>query len=339
MLKKSNKRKNHRKGNKTRNINLLLGLAAALIVTIAVYWSYSHEGEEGGTLSIQILALMAGTIVESYRYSEKWTTILLSFVSALILGFIAVFPISNHHDAYAENPLALYPYVFMGMFTCLSIFIHGKMKVKPLGEGTTLLLSFAIIYWVADYGYINADSTIEKSVLILGLLLSLYTLLHAFSRLPLSRLARTVLSIWSSVIMLVFAYDNLSMVFKNQQIIDLTNMSEGFYISLQFFLLGASSAYIVSNFILLIGFLPTKNDFFNASYFHRVKEFQNKHISRYSKKQVLVVHSLVCVFFCCTLFGLNYYFKLIPRHLAIWIVFISFPYALMLFDFIIKKRS
>lgn len=62
MLKKSTKRKNHRKASQTRPISILLALAVTLILASVVFWSFRREGEEGGFLSIHILALMAGTI-------------------------------------------------------------------------------------------------------------------------------------------------------------------------------------------------------------------------------------------------------------------------------------
>ena len=58
--------------------------------------------------------------------------------------------------------------------------------------------------------------------------------------------------------MFAFAIDNIIRVFGNPEIQNLY-LSDGLYISLQYFLLGVSSVYVMQNYMLLIAFFPSKN--------------------------------------------------------------------------------
>ena len=162
----------------------------------------------------------------------------------------------------------------------------------------------------------------------------LYSLFHAFSNAVLARGSRLALSIWSSIIMLLFAADNMYGMYHYDQIENMTDLYLALYAALQFFLLGVSSMYIVQNFFMLTEFFPGKHTFFNKEYFRDLKELKKKHIDRYSTTQVNPVHSLFCVLFAGSFFAINYHYQLLPRHLAIWIVLFSFPYVIMIFNFL-----
>lgn len=95
--------------------------------------------------------------------------------------------------------------------------------------------------------------------------------------------------------MLLFAIDNIYRVYQNEDIETSKYFSQGLYIGIQFFLLGVSSIYIIQNFIMLMGFLPGKQSFFNSKYFNEIRELKNDHIERYSDQQVYILHSIICI--------------------------------------------
>ncbi|MBZ4044073.1 hypothetical protein [Flavobacterium hibisci] len=146
-----------------------------------------------------------------------------------------------------------------------------------------------------------------------------------------------ILSIWSTIIFVLFAAENIIRTFQNEQIENSQNLTSGFYITVQYFLLGVSGVYIVQNFTMLIAFMPGKGTFFNKQYYKDLKELKNDHINRYSFQQVKILHSLYCIMFTGSLFYLNYYYKVMPKHIAIWLVFVTFPLILNLWNFIKNK--
>ena len=133
------------------------------------------------------------------------------------------------------------------------------------------------------------------------------------------------------MIMVFFAIDNVYRVHQNEMIEKAATISDGLLIALQFFLLGVSAIYIIQNFIMLTGFLPGNGSFFNAKYFREVRGLKAEHIDRYSDRQVSVGYSVLCVCFATTVFFLNYYYQFLPSHLAIWTVFVVFPFFLRVF--------
>jgi hypothetical protein len=134
--------------------------------------------------------------------------------------------------------------------------------------------------------------------------------------------------------MFAFALDNIFRVFKNPDIESLY-LSEGLIIGLQFFLLGVSAVYIMQNYMLLITILPSKN----GNYKREIKKYKQNHLERFSENQVSSQHSILCIFYTLSFYGLNYKFQFLPRHTMIWFVFLTFPLFLKLIDLIVYGRK
>ncbi|MES2380954.1 MAG: hypothetical protein V4538_07930 [Bacteroidota bacterium] len=313
-------------------IGLML-LAITISVGFRIHSSTKH------LIPISVLALIAGLFFESRRITEKWSTILWIALGAFAFSFVAFIPGKKEYSYQLENHIEIWPYAFVVMFTIFSIAFHGDKVIPKLTEGITLLQSIAVIYWVIDYGFIETTNFFIMVLMLVGFVLALYSVFHAFTNTVLSRSGRLTLSIWSSIIMLLFAADNIYRVYQNEQIENTADISHGLYIGLQFFLLGIASIYIVQNFTMLAGFLPGKGTMFNGQYYRDLKELKSNHIKRYSDRQVSSLHSLFCVLITGLVFFLNYHYQILPRHLAIWSVFVIFPFVLMLYEYATAKKN
>ena len=325
-----------RKGFDLKPYIIVIGL---LLLALTIYVGFRMQSSGRRLIPISVLALIAGVIFEGRRISDKWLTVLLTALGSFVLSFIAFLPGKREHGYNFENHIEAWPYWFVIIFAILSIAFHGDKVIPKLTEGITLLQSIAVIYWVVDYGFIETNSLFLKSLMIIGLIFSLYSVFHAFTHAILSRTSRLTLSIWSSIIIMLFASDNIYRVYQNEQIENTADITHGLYIGLQFFLLGVSCIYIVQNFLMLMGFLPGKGTFFNAQYFRDIKELKGDHIKRYSDRQVSILHSFFCVLFTGTIFGLNYHYQILPRHVAIWVVFVSFPFILIIYDTATRRKN
>src|SRR5690606_17430287 len=144
--------------------------------------------------------------------------------------------------------------------------------------------------------------------MIIGLFLSIFSIINALTHIQLSRTSRLTLSIWSTVIMFAFAIDNIIRVFSNPDI-ESSYLSHGLYIGLQYFLLGVSAVYIMQNFMLLAAFLPSNDGNYNRD----LKENKKDHIDRYSDEQVDIGQSLLCILVTGTVYWLNHKFRILPR--------------------------
>jgi hypothetical protein len=318
--------------NAQRNVDLVVISIGLIVLALVGYMGYRLYTSERTLIPISVLALIAGVIYEGRRLSDKWSTVLLTALGAFVFSFLAFIPGKREHVYDLENHIAMFPYWFVILFAIFSIAFHGDKVVPKLTEGITLIQSIAVIYWVVDYGFIETNNLLLKSLMVMGLIFSLYSVFHAFTHASLSRMSRLTLSVWSSIIMMLFSVDNIYRMYQHEQIENYADITSGFYIGLQFFLLGVSCIYIIQNFLMVAGFLPGKGTFFNAQYFRDLGELKNEHIKRYSDRQVSISHAFFCVLFVGTLLGLNYQYQLLPRHIAIWIVFVAFPIVLVLFS-------
>jgi len=60
----------------------------------------------------------------------------------------------------------------------------------------------------------------------------------------------------------------------------------------------------------------------------KIRKKHEEHIARYSTGQVNKLDSFLCFLYSITIYGINFYFNLLPKQIAIWIVFITFPLIL-----------
>ena len=244
-------------------IQKALKLVAILMLFLIVYLGYRVHASGRRLIPISVLAVIAGVLFEGKRLSGKWTPFLWIAMGSFVFSMLAFLPAKSETSYNFENHIQMFPYWFIILFAIFSIIFYRDKVVPKLTEGITLLQSMAILYWITDYGLLSSTSILLKAIIGVGLLFSFYAVLNAFTHIRLSPTNRLILSVWSSVVMLLFAIENVYGVLQNEQIENTAGLTDGFYIGLQFFLLGVSCIYIIQNVIMVMGFLPGKKTFFN----------------------------------------------------------------------------
>lgn len=317
--------KNSKTKNKSYDLKPFL-IVAGLVVLIFVFFIASRmESTDHRLIPLSVVALLAGVFFEAKRLYEHWNTFLWVTLGSVFLSLSVFFP-GKHEQVYDfEGHVQLWPYFFLFCFIIITIAFNKDKTIAQLTEGTTLLQSIAVVYWVIDLHLYETNSAFIKVPMGIGFLFAAFSLFNALTPFVLSRTTRLTLSIWSCIIMVLFASDNIYRTYQNQEIEVVDNLPIAILIGLQFFLLGVSSIYMAQNVFMLIGFLPGKGTFFNARYFRELKELKDDHVKRYSDKQVSLFDSLFCLATAGGMFYLNYQFQFIPRNLAIWTVFVIFP--------------
>jgi hypothetical protein len=308
-------------------------------ISLLIYGIIRMEHSQKPIIPISIIALISGIIYESKRISKNWAIVFYFILGSCGFSFFTFMPGKNEYIYNFESHLEIGTYAFILTFIIINISFNGEKVIPKLTEGITLLQSISVIYWVIDNGFISINNIFLKSILLIGLLFSLFSGIHAFTHTNLSKTNRLILSIWSSIIMLFFAVDNIFRVYLNESIENVSNSYLGIYIGLQYFLLGISSLYIAQNFFMLFGFFPRRGAFFNSQYFRELRDLKSDHIERYSDLQVSISHSLICLTFSSSIFIINYIFQIIPGNMAIWSVFFATPFTIKLIDNIKKNYS
>lgn len=242
-------------------LGIFLG-AIGLVLTI--YIGYSTSISEQKIFSISLLALFAGLLFESFLVSDKWENVVYTFFGAYVLSLLHFLPHRGDEIYNFEEHIKLWPYFFIFCFTLAFLYINQEKIITQLNEGITLLLSLSLIYWLIDYGFANYQNWFIIVILTIILILSIFSILNALTNIQLSRTTRLVLSVWSTIIMVIFAIENIITVFTNQDIESSKYLSQGIYIGLQYFFLGISAVYIMQNFLFLAVFFPhTRGTYFN----------------------------------------------------------------------------
>lgn len=331
----SNRKKKAKKKPTGVNLMPVIVLLSMIGLILTIYIAYRSSISPRKFFSVSMLALLAGVLFESFRISDNWRDMTYIFIGSYLLSFSCFLPGKGEEYYTFENHMELWPYFFICSLTIATIVFNKDKVTAKLTEGITLLQSLALIYWIVDYGFLNIDSWFSRTLLIIALLFSIFSILNALTHIQLKRSVRLTLSIWSTIIMFAFAMDNIIRVFGNQNIENTQYLSQGLYIGLQFFLLGVSAVYIMHDYMLLATFLPSKNGHYKKDLQENIED----HINRYSDKQIFIGHAFFCILYSVIIYGLNYRYQILPRHTMIWFVFLTFPFVLKLTDkFIVWKN-
>jgi hypothetical protein len=316
---------------KTKPINrkVILLITTVGLLSLSIYVILGLVAFGRNFVPISVLCLIAGVLFEGKRILVRWSVLLGTVTGAAAFSYFALIPGKNESSYNLGTHVELMPYFFIVGFAFACIVLNHDKVTAQLTEGMTLLQSIALTYWVMDLHAYETTQTFIRGLILIGVLFAVFALFHALTRVTLSRPSRLALSIWSSLIMLVFAIDHVYGVYQNKPIQSSIRLPEGFLIGLQFFLLGIAAIYIVQNTLMLVGFLPGKKTFFNAQYFKELGELNQEHVERYSSNQVNPLQSLLCIVLTGGFFFLNSKLRILPRPFAIWIMFVIFPYLML----------
>lgn len=315
-----------------------LYLLGFFLIIFLIYILFRISISDRKLLSLSFIPLFLGLIYENKRLSTDWKVIALKAIGALILSFFAFLPGKKERNYDFENHIEIWPFTFLAIFVFISVIIHDKKVIPKLTEGVTLIQSISILYWMYDLKIFAFENVFLIIFLTIPIVISIYSLLHAFTYIPLNRNTRLYLSIWSSIIMIIFATEHIFRVFNSPEIEETTIMN-GLLITIQYFILGVSSMYILQNFFMLAEYLPSKNRLYGKEHMKDIRTMNKTHIERYSDKQVMILDSIFCFIFCLTIYFINYKYQFVPRHTAIWIVFLTFPVILNIKNRIINYEN
>ena len=320
--------------------NILAILAGPALILLFLVVKRIFESDKQ-LIPYSIIPIILGIIFELKRLKSSWKEIGGKLLFTLAISpLIAFLPGKNERNYSFDGHIQFFPFVFILVFLVVSIvyFIgkNEKEKLVPvISEGIVLLQSISIIYLITSLQYFDDIGPFKTLVLIVGLLFVLVSLFYAFTDYPHNRFSSILLSIWSSVITLIFAVNFIIRAFENEISFDDT-LDYNLITTLQYFLLGISSIYMLRNAYLIFGYLPSKGES-SSDYKKRRKEISQIHFSRFSNYQVNVWSSVFCVVFIGSIFMANSYINIFSPYTLIWLVFTLFPYIMYYWEeYVIK---
>ena len=318
-----------------RRDNVLL-LGGGLLALIPLYFMgtdiYSSPGH---IVPVYLLVMLCGVMSEYTRTSSFrmiFATILIAFFISL-LSFLRNY--SNGH--FSPDSLKAWPYFFYAAIIFAMIVRHEKGFILKVNEGLVFLQSMAVAYWVIAENEISFNSTPEIIIISAVVLLLAFTAYQAFSYKVHSYGQRLLMSIFSAIIFLFFGLTNASQLINGTDIDTTTLAPSLIFITLQYFMLGVSSVYIAKSLVMVVGFFPGKNEP-SESYRERVTELVKMHLERVDTIQINKGYALTTALFTLLIFGVNYFFGLLPPTFVIWCVFVSYPLVAYTYHKITLKR-
>ena len=314
--------------------SVIAGLGAGFCILILLFLYYQNYTFVSPIFSQGMLFLFAGMIVEGLRLSKKWQVVSIIFVLAIAFTLFTFLVIQNKSVYNLNILIELIPYIFIFYFTFIFAVFYKEKVTAQLSEGVTLLQTLAILYWIIDSDLALYQNWWVYSVSATVCLFSIFVSVNALTQLHLSETIRIILSMWSSLIMMVFAADHIFYVFN--QTVSEASFDTAQLISkgVPYFLLGVSSLYIMQNYLLLIAFIPGKKDKYVtdservAASEREFRQSKEDHLSRYSTYQISFFEAIFCICYAFLVFGSNYYLDLLSKQSAIWLVFFTFPILL-----------
>lgn len=317
------------------SLNFYLIIVGAIGIVLSTYVAYRASLSGIRLFSVSMLAMLAGLLFESFRISDSRKTVFLIFIGTYLFSLISFLPGKHEYEYNFDNHARMWPYFFIIIFSIWFGTFHKDRVTAKLNEVLTLILSLSLIYWVVDYGLVNYFNGVSIFLITIASLFSLFSIVHAVTHTRLSRTVRLTLSVWSTIILFAFAIDNILKVFRNPDMESSKHLSDGLSIGIQYFLLGVSALYIMRNYMLLAAFMPGKNDDDKKE----LKKNKQEHLDRYSDQQANRMHAYFCILFAGIIFGLNYKYKVLPRHTAIWLVFFISPLILKVLEFLNERNG
>ena len=260
-----------------------------------------------------LFAIICGAIFENLRYTIKFSTFFNSFLISFAFSLIAFLPSKNESVYILENHFSGFLNIFLFAFIMITTGIYYNKVIAKITEEVTLIQSIAFVYWCLDYQLFQTTNNFFLGLIVIGFIFSFFSVLVVFAQIRLSKTIRFILSIWSSIAIIVLAIDNINQTLSNEISVDFWGLML-FY--LKYFLLGICSIYTIQNFVMIVGFLPNKNNGIN-----NIIELKNDHIRRFSNRQSNIYLSSIHALVICIFFLVNYYFEIFTRNIAIWLVF------------------
>ncbi len=280
------------------------------------------------------IALFLGLLLESYLIVNKLSSILNCFTVSFFVSLFTFLPGKRERVYNLQNHIQIWPYFFLISFIIGIIILKQKEITSKQTEGTTLLQSIGLLYWLFDYGFFENISITKAVILFIAISATLFSLSNALTKINLSKSNRLYLSVWSSFVLMCLAIDNIYKVFSNGDIDQQPNLATSIHIAIQYFFVGMSSVYVVQNIYMLIAFLPEKNTEYKKTLYTAKK----MHLDRFSEHQVSTKDSILCICYCILFFTLNSIYDFMPRHTMIWFVLLTFPIFLHLQKWIRQEK-
>lgn len=314
---------------------MLFGL---VIVGAWVVWDRLHSDYPLRTLTFAYLAFLIGKTAELRKITGDWWSVVKILGCAAIFSMIVFLPTKGGPVRSFEEQLESIPILFaLSSLIATSAFYREKLT-SEIGEGISLLHSLALLYYLLE---LARAGTISPMWLIPCIVPAAWAITHALTKIDLGLKDRLWLSLWSSLISLIFGVVYLLRVLEMdnvEQLVAAGSYLRAAIISSDFFLLGASGVYLLQNAMMLLLYIPGRNNLGSGTYMAQVENLNRQHIRRFSSDQVDRRDALFALILVGGMFIANYFFQLTRPEFVVWLSLVVAPVLIGIFSRGFKKE-
>lgn len=307
-------------------IPFYLGVLILLAISIRVYFSgYTN-------FYYPILPICFGIILQSFKYNIsikenfenfKVCIIFTAYVTAPFLGLI-LFSLVKIELQDFLNILDLYsvffPIVLFVVYILILVNSTKKNDVVKFSEGLTFLKSMSLVYYAVEMNVFIYSGFLPNILIAISVFIIFLSTISAFTYIKITNNLKVILSVWSTLILLLFTYNHISSLFSAFSSNQLNPL-----LVMDFFTLGTSTVYIAHNIDALLYYYPSNTEFFSKYHFKQIEKANRKQMERYKDEQVRIIDSFICLIIASTLYSLNYILKIFSPLSAIWISLLLIP--------------
>ncbi|QIO09613.1 hypothetical protein [Acinetobacter lanii] len=268
---------------------------------------------------------MSGLIYQSYQVTRNIEKILIYLIVSAFISLLAFGKFENEGVYQIESHINFWVYSFVFVYLLVMWIEHDKYLKTSLNEGTSLLFSLGLLYWMYSKNLLAFTSIWTQLFSLVAVLFSLFSIIHALFPLKHHAFSRFILSLGSCVIIIILSVEHFIHLNHLADSNVTQTWADHLLLILQYFLLGISALYLFQNFILILQYLPNK---YSSSYVSDVKATTQEHIQRYSTQQLSTFEALFCMFISLMAYLTNIYVQLIPTNVCIWWVIFCCPIIL-----------
>lgn len=303
-----------------------LGIVILLSICLRVYFSGFKN------FYYPIFPICLGILLQSFKYNIsikenienfKACMVVATYITApfLVLILFSLFKIELTDflgiiDLYA----AFFPIILFAFYVIILVDHAGKEFAVKFSEGLTFLKSLSLIYYAIEMDLFSYSGFFANVFIALGIFLILLSIVSAFTYIKITNNLKVILSVWSTLILLLFTFNHISSLFSSFNSLQLNPM-----LVLDFFILGSSAVFIAQNIDALLYYYPENTEFFSKYHFKQIEKANRKQMERYKDEQVRIIDSFICLIIASTFYSLNYILKIFSAQSAIWISLLFIP--------------
>lgn len=297
-------------------------LLIAITIPFYFYLFYVAFQSEKNLIPLTMIALVFGLMYQSFKITKSIEKIIIYLMISAFLSLLAFTQGDNESIYVFVDHLEFWVYCYLFIFLLIMSIQHDKQMTLPFGEGLSLLFCLAFLYWLFENHLIDFSFILTQVLSVIAILVTTFSVLHALFKIQHNQISRFILSISTCIAIVVLSLNNLFQLMDQGDLGLNKTWTENFILLIQYFLLGVSALFLFQNVMLLLQYLPNR---YTRSYFSDIKQNTQTHIKRFSEDQISWVEAIFCLCISIFAYTLNYYFRIIPPNMCIWLVIFLCP--------------